>query len=486
VKRINVLLAALYLPLLIFQNSFAQPPISNGCSSAGVVNQAVTFNCDLSDTANSGVYLHYRGQADINFNLVTMNHAVADSAYDFTYQSVVNFPNDPGIVEYYFSAEQDTLLATQSPKNDNNQFPPASYKYAHFMADPQGDMAGGSAGNWLDLTGSGMSYSDTRLYCYLRNVTGTWPQSQFLTYFAYTCGFLIASESDTTYYALVYANIPLLISTGLYILDRADSSYSRLGDINATISGGLLHMACNFSTFEADPNWPGWPPPDGYIIPMGGTLTAGLSEQFANDFTYPTLYEPQTQYLNFAINSSPRLSSDFIEIDSGVSMTAKVFYSDDDNNLPVMRKFHFDSESYDVGSIDHNYSDSAEFETVIPWPSGGWHHYTFEFSDGLDTVQTAPESVLVRISGGCSYQIGDINGNGTTNGIDVTYGVGFFKGGPPPPVSCPTCPETNPFYAAGDVNGNCVFNGIDITYFVAYLKGGATLRICPDCPPAVR
>jgi hypothetical protein len=87
-------------------------------------------------------------------------------------------------------------------------------------------------------------------------------------------------------------------------------------------------------------------------------------------------------------------------------------------------------------------------------------------------------------AGGCIYVIGDINGNHATNGIDVTYGVGYFKGGPPPPVSCPTCPESNPFYAAGDVNGNCVFNGIDITYFVAYLKGGAALRNCADCPPA--
>jgi hypothetical protein len=84
----------------------------------------------------------------------------------------------------------------------------------------------------------------------------------------------------------------------------------------------------------------------------------------------------------------------------------------------------------------------------------------------------------------CPYTIGDINSNGQTNGIDVTYGVGFFKGGNAPPVSCPMCPEPNPFYAAGDVNGNCVFNGIDITYFVGYLKGGPALMSCPDCPPA--
>jgi hypothetical protein len=85
---------------------------------------------------------------------------------------------------------------------------------------------------------------------------------------------------------------------------------------------------------------------------------------------------------------------------------------------------------------------------------------------------------------GCPYILGDINGNGAANGIDVTYGVVYFKGGPPPPVSCPSCPETAPFYAAGDVNGNCVFNGIDISYYVVYLKGGPALHSCADCPPA--
>ena len=88
---------------------------------------------------------------------------------------------------------------------------------------------------------------------------------------------------------------------------------------------------------------------------------------------------------------------------------------------------------------------------------------------------------------GCTYVMGDINNNGSVNGIDIVYGVNYLKGGPAPPVDCyPVCPLTpNPFYAAGDVNGNCAFNGIDITYFVRYLKLQVpSLLICPDCPPA--
>ena len=91
---------------------------------------------------------------------------------------------------------------------------------------------------------------------------------------------------------------------------------------------------------------------------------------------------------------------------------------------------------------------------------------------------------------GCAYAPGDINGNGSVNGVDIVFAVNYFKGGPNhPPVDCfPGCPnEPNPFYAAGDVNGNCAFNGIDITFFVGYLKGQhPNLLYCSDCPPAER
>jgi hypothetical protein len=97
-----------------------------------------------------------------------------------------------------------------------------------------------------------------------------------------------------------------------------------------------------------------------------------------------------------------------------------------------------------------------------------------------------PATFVVTGGGGCNYVPGDINGNGSANGIDVTFGVAFFKGGSVPPVDCnPPCTGVgDPFYAAGDVNGNCAFNGIDITFYVAYLKGlQPALRNCETCPP---
>ncbi len=87
------------------------------------------------------------------------------------------------------------------------------------------------------------------------------------------------------------------------------------------------------------------------------------------------------------------------------------------------------------------------------------------------------------LTGGCDYVVGDVNGSGNYNGLDITYGVAFFKGGSDP--LCPDCPvgDCNSWHYCGDVNGSCSYNGLDITYGVAYFKGGPGPIYCDDCPP---
>ncbi|UCE66827.1 MAG: hypothetical protein JSU85_02115 [Candidatus Zixiibacteriota bacterium] len=84
---------------------------------------------------------------------------------------------------------------------------------------------------------------------------------------------------------------------------------------------------------------------------------------------------------------------------------------------------------------------------------------------------------------GCPYVPGDVNGSNNYNGLDITYGVAYFKGGNAP--LCPECPipDCNTWHYCGDVNGSCNYNGLDITYGVAYFKGGPGPIYCADCPP---
>jgi hypothetical protein len=91
---------------------------------------------------------------------------------------------------------------------------------------------------------------------------------------------------------------------------------------------------------------------------------------------------------------------------------------------------------------------------------------------------------LYEATGNCVYVTGDVNNSGIFNGLDVTYGVNFFKGGPAPLYSC-ECTPGNIWYVAGDINNSCTYNGLDITFGVSYLKGGPDPLACEDCPPTV-
>lgn len=107
---------------------------------------------------------------------------------------------------------------------------------------------------------------------------------------------------------------------------------------------------------------------------------------------------------------------------------------------------------------------------------------TIECNSLNDPISIVPVTFTVTGGGGCHYVVGDVNSNSAFNGIDVSYGVSYFKGGNVPPYSCECNGST--WYVAGDVNGSCVFNGIDITYMVGYFKGGPAPVPCPQCPPS--
>jgi hypothetical protein len=123
--------------------------------------------------------------------------------------------------------------------------------------------------------------------------------------------------------------------------------------------------------------------------------------------------------------------------------------------------------TYDV-SFSHPSYDDTTITDVVVGPNCNVTVLDVDFTGGG--------------GGPCSYTVGDINNNGSFNGLDVTYGVNYFKGGPVSPYEC-ECTPGHTWYVSGDVNGSCSYNGLDITYGVAYFKGGSDPIPCPDCPP---
>ena len=119
------------------------------------------------------------------------------------------------------------------------------------------------------------------------------------------------------------------------------------------------------------------------------------------------------------------------------------------------------------------YIDSVGLGGVMLWEFSG---------DRNGVLLSSIYNELLSSVGECDYVIGDINNSGNLNGLDVTYGVAYLKGGPSPPDDC-ECTQGNIIFASGDVNNSCGFSGIDITYLVNYFKGGAEPVPCQNCPP---
>jgi hypothetical protein len=166
------------------------------------------------------------------------------------------------------------------------------------------------------------------------------------------------------------------------------------------------------------------------------------------------------------------------KLGAGLAMTYRYY------TTPRQERFAY--RNYDPGP----WPTRAVFADYEPYPNKPSIEYLGSATYGIVYLKWySPDRAAYfdKSTIGCSYAVGDINNNGATNGIDITYGVSYLKGGAAPPVNCGIpvgpCPEASPYYAAGDVNGNCAFNGIDITYFVSYLKGGAALTSCYNCPP---
>jgi hypothetical protein len=131
-------------------------------------------------------------------------------------------------------------------------------------------------------------------------------------------------------------------------------------------------------------------------------------------------------------------------------------------------------------------SEKIRIPTTVN-PSGqviaAWEDGRYDPSWDIYLQNVNPDGTLGPQGGsGCDYVVGDVNGSSSYNGLDITYGVAFFKGGPVPPYEC-ECTPGNTWYVAGDVNNSCSYNGLDITYGVAFFKGGPDPMPCEDCPP---
>lgn len=447
------------IALLLSPSLFAQNlPTPYSPNFHGAPDLITVFQYDITDPtfySPATVYqMNYRDAGSTAWNQIAMG-VLFQTCSTWTVSGALNYFPPSGNLEYYFRSEVDTIVISQSPKNTANVFPVPIDLLADMGTDPVGDVAGGGGTN-LDITACAMSYSDTRIYARLTNNGGGFPTSSGFNFFLYSIGIIDPDATDSAAYAMIYVNVPLVLSSGLYKINPVDSSFAKIGNITTNITGNNLSLACNISDLLAQPGWSTWPPPSGLILTAPVTATQTLTDLTSNDIGRAGGFVPFSQTLAYGDNTPPVLSAPLIAADTD-SVNASIVFTDAENNLAALRRLVFGGTAYDMFACEKHYQTGTTFEAAVAFDTSGWYEYYFEFSDGRDTVTTAPQFLHIQ-----NLIIGDCDGNGFITISDAVYLINYiFAGGPAP----------NPA-VLGDVNCDFQVTISDAVYLINYIFAG--------------
>ncbi len=379
----------------------ATPTLTDVCNSAPAAGGHVTVNGEIATSGQdlSVGRLFYSTDNQASWIELPMSR-MADPGYESTH--VATFAvGSSGTVWYYLRGLSAANIATQSPYNSTNTWPPGMNLLALAANDPTGD-AIDPEGNWVDLTGAWVGYSGNKFYGSLTNNHTSWPLYTFpQPWFIYSIGFVNPEAPTDTYaFSLSYANVPGVFTTGLYLINRYAASYERIGNADASTSGNRLHLRCDASDMVGHPKFGPWPNTSGFlsvaantqaIYPIGGAAL--------RDTTAPANYYA-TRTPSFAIgqNRGPTLTDPHVNPRSGSPSTYFVFtvtYTDVDSNLPTERGLLVDGNPYYLVPASHRYEAGVRFGRELAKFSPGWHRFSFRFSDGMNQVTTAQDSFYV-------------------------------------------------------------------------------------------
>lgn len=226
---------------------------------------------------------------------------------------------------------------------ESDTFPPAISAMALIGEDPVGDSWQTDSPN-LDLTASHVASTENRFYRAITNASGAFPLLQSFTTYNFYGSMIMNPETalDSMAYAMVYTfNIPGLISPGLYKIGvdlELTPSFERIGDIQSTVSNGILYLSCNFADLTSDPAFGPWPNSTNMLLTTD--LTAQISIDFQTqtpeiaigDYSTPGLIDFNPLIYEVMQNTLPELELvSFNELTGAVELR----YTDLDGDFPL-------------------------------------------------------------------------------------------------------------------------------------------------------
>ncbi len=399
VSSIAALVAAMVVSVTVRTRDATPPTLDDLCNSAPAPFGQMTVNVDIvendSPTEPGEAVVLYSTDNQASWTEAPL--AGVEGAVGGTWGA--SFPVESGDVHYYFVVHDDSSAAFGSPHNASDEYPPGANLLVHPGDEHAGDAVDPPNAS-LDLDDVGVGYSDDYLYGTLSNTTGSWPTSGGILgpWFVYS---LVVDNpdagSDSFAFALVYANVPFIVDSGLYVVDARDTTYTRIADIDYAIDAGDLHLRCELADLYAHPYF-GPSNPGGYYLTGAGTGTVTLANvRTMNDSTNVYSFYHRTEVASSGPNTSPILSDpghEFASRDSrGALVDLYVTYSDPDGHVPVERNVVVDGVPMEMGAgPDHDYASGVLFELEVDVTLED-HLYYFSFSDGVKTVETEVDTI---------------------------------------------------------------------------------------------
>ena len=299
-----------------------------------------------------------------------------------TYEAII--PALPAETQFCrFRTETDTIVGMMPAYQQNDLFP-SEDELGFIAADPIGDNLDPDSPN-LDITGNYFGYSDTRFYAGITNESGEFPLDVGglfpITYYFYVTTILNPETVliDSVVYAMIYCDIPMLMSPGLYRISGTEFSletFELIGSIEAEVVGGQLQMACDIETLTGDENFGEWPNITNsigvemltakYTLPTEFLMTdlAKISLQFIDQYEVEPI-----------INILPEISE--LEGTNGGLFTC--IYYDENGHFPITAEVIVDGEVFLLNPQSFDYSGNVIFESITGFY--GWDEATFRFSD---------------------------------------------------------------------------------------------------------
>jgi len=387
-KRMWLLIIFITLAIGLIAQDYV--PWSNIRHSSYTSQNTIDFRCESAAALFSELIFTYK--AGGIWTEVPMNN-LANVTYN------VSVPYTIGQdFHYLLKAHRDSLVWLTPAKITSATFPPAVNSISLIGPDPIGDCNVLNA-DYLDITGTYFGYSDTKFYTALENVSGLFPtNSGLLTYNIYVCGLLNPETAlqDSTMFAMVYVNVPILYSSGIYKikLSLTDFQFNRIGNVQTQVSNGKLFMSCNISDLTSDPDFGSWPNTTNVLFFDAATIQAGLSGLelvpiIADWGSYSTL-SFEDYFVPAYTNHLPVLSNAYLTF-TGIQNVLTVTYSDEDSNFPLTAEATLDNnQTYQLSTLFPDFSAPVEFTCYVP--VSGWSNGTISFSDNNSDYVTFPIS----------------------------------------------------------------------------------------------